>query len=88
MERVSPYDRVTVLQARHRMRCYYDAELYRDMASTVDAMGIEDFRWAAETASAEIQVALNLTRRALRPRRIHSAALVALILGPCVPFAR
>ena len=64
VERVSPYDRVTVLQARHRMRSYYDAELYRDMASIVDAMDIEDARWAAETASAEIQVALNLTRRA------------------------
>ena len=64
VDRVSPYDRVVVLQAHQRQASYHDAERYRAMTAIVDAMGIEDFRWAAETASAEIQCALHLTRRA------------------------
>jgi hypothetical protein len=64
VDRVSPYDRVVVLQAHQRQASHHDAERYRAMTSIVDAMGIDDPRWAAETASAEIQCALNLTRRA------------------------
>jgi hypothetical protein len=63
INRLSPFDRVRVLEARQRMRSHYDAELYRDMVSIVDAMDIDDPRWAEEAASAEIQAALHLTRR-------------------------
>ena len=61
---VSPHDRITVLRAQQRQCSFDTAQLYRTMASIVDAMGIDDPRWATETAAAEIQCALNLTRRA------------------------
>ncbi len=61
---VSPHDRITVLQAHHRQRSYYDAQVYRDMAAVVDAMEDTNPQWAAESAAAEIRAALRLTRRA------------------------
>lgn len=64
VEQLSGDDRIRVLIARQRMRSYYDAELYRDMASIVDVMDDEDPRWAEESAAAEIRAALRLTRNA------------------------
>ncbi len=64
VDRVSPYDRVEVLRAHDRQAAYHEAERYRAMTSIVDAVDIDDPRWAAEAASAEIQCALNLTRQA------------------------
>jgi len=64
--RLSGHDRVIVLQARQRMASHYQAQVYADMTSVVDAMSGEvgDDLWAAEAAAAEIRVALRLTRRA------------------------
>jgi hypothetical protein len=64
VDRVSPYDRVIVLQAHHRQAAYHNAESYRAMTAIVEAMDIDDYRSAAESAAAEISLALHLTRRA------------------------
>ena len=62
---VSPHDRIIVLRAHARQRSFCDAQYYGAMASIVEVMGSDDDpRWATETAAAEIQCALNLTRRA------------------------
>ena len=65
--RLSGYDRIAVLRAHSRMASHYQAQIYADMASVVEYMeDIEgdDPLWAAESAAAEIRVALTLTRRA------------------------
>jgi hypothetical protein len=64
VDQVSPHDRIIVLRAHARQRAFHDAEYYRAMTSVVAGMGIDDPRWATEAAAAEIQAALNLTRRA------------------------
>jgi Domain of unknown function (DUF222) len=64
VDRVSPYDRVIVLEAHQRQASYHAAEKYRAMTSIVEAMDIDDHRAAAECAAAEIGTALHLTRRA------------------------
>jgi len=64
VDRVSPYDRVIVLQAHYRQVGYHNAESYRAMTAIVEAMGIEDYRSVAESGAAEISAALHLTRRA------------------------
>jgi Domain of unknown function (DUF222) len=64
VDRVSPFDRVLVLEAHQRQRSFHDAEVYRAMTAIVDAMGLDDPRDAAESAAVEIQCALHLTRRA------------------------
>jgi hypothetical protein len=63
---VSGYDRVVVLRAHQRMASHYAAAVYTDMASVVDAFRVvdDDPRWVGEATSAEIRVALTLTRRA------------------------
>jgi hypothetical protein len=61
---ISPYDRITVLCAQQRQRSFDDAQLYRTMASIVDAMGEDHPQYGLEAAAAEIQVALRFTRRA------------------------
>ena len=63
---VSGYDRVVVLRAHQRMASHYAAAVDTDMASVVDAFRVvdDDPRWVGEATSAEIRVALTLTRRA------------------------
>lgn len=65
---VSGYDCIVVLQAHQRMVSHYQAQIYADMATIVDAVeDVEecvDKSWAPEMAAAEIRVALRLTRRA------------------------
>ena len=65
--RLSGYDRIVVLRAHSRMASHYQAQIYADMASVVEYMEQvegDDPLWAAESAAAEIRVALTLTRRA------------------------
>lgn len=64
---LSGYDRIVVLRAHARMASHYQAQTYNDMASVVDYMEEiegDEPQWAAESAAAEIRVALTLTRRA------------------------
>jgi hypothetical protein len=57
--RVSGYDRIVVLRAHHKMRSFYDAQLYRDIASVVDAVDDSDvFGTVEDDAAAEIRAAL------------------------------
>ncbi len=66
VDEISGYDRIVVLRAHQRMASHYQAHIYADMSSVVDAMADEgdDEPWAAASAAAEIRVALRLTRRA------------------------
>lgn len=66
VDEVSGCDRIVVLRAHQRMASHYQAHVYADMSSVVDAMADEgdDEQWAAESAAAEIRGALRLTRRA------------------------
>jgi Domain of unknown function (DUF222) len=64
VDRLSPSDRVAVLEAHQRQRSYHDAAVYRSMTAILEVMDMDDPRDAAESASAEIQCALHMTRRA------------------------
>ena len=68
VSRVSGYARVLVLRAHQRMASHYQAHIYSDMAAVADAIerfdGFDDPELVAESAAAEIRVALRLTRRA------------------------
>jgi hypothetical protein len=63
---VSGYDRVVVLRTHQRMASHYAAHVYADIAAVGDAFREvdDDPRWVGESTSAEIRVALTLTRRA------------------------
>ena len=63
---LSGFDRVVVLRAYQRMASHYQARVYEAMASISDLMDEvdDDAELAAESAAAEIRVALCLTRRA------------------------
>ena len=63
---LSGFDRVVVLRAFQRMASHYQARVYEAMASISDLMdeSDDDAELAAESAAAEIRVALCLTRRA------------------------
>ncbi len=61
---VSPHDRIIVIRAYARMESYYQARKYRAMASVADALEEDDMQHGLDTAAAEIQAALCLTRRA------------------------
>jgi hypothetical protein len=66
VHRVSPYDRIVVLRARQRLASHFQAQVYAAMASVVEAMEADpdEENWATEAATAEIRVALHLTRTA------------------------
>jgi len=64
VDEVSPHDRITVLRAQQRQRSFCDAEVYRTMASIANAMDEDHPQYGTDAAAAEIQCALNLTRRA------------------------
>ncbi len=64
VDRVSPHDKVIVLEAHDRQQSYHAAEKYRAMTAIADDMGTPDSRSAAEFASVEIGSSLHLTRRA------------------------
>lgn len=60
-------DRVAVLKAHHRMASHYAAKTYEAMGAIADAVAEEQthpFDEAFEGATAEVRVALRLTRRA------------------------
>lgn len=65
--RLSGHDRIVVLRARQRMASHYAARVMDDMVAVSDAVDEgwdHDPQVAADAASAEIQAALCLTRRA------------------------
>lgn len=64
VDEVSPYDRIILLRAQQRQRSFDDAQLYRTMASIVDALDDDHPKYGLDAAAAEIQAALRLTRRA------------------------
>ena len=68
VDRVSPYDRVVVLQAQVRMASHAHAQVYAAISSLADHMEQEvfsdDAALAREAAATEIRAALRLTRRA------------------------
>jgi hypothetical protein len=75
---VSGYDRVVVLRAHQRMASYYQAAIYRDMASIHDVM-IDDHGYshheAFDGAESEIRAALSLTRRATETELVFALEL-------------
>lgn len=67
VNRVAGPDRVMVLRSHQRLASHYQAHVYRDMAAVSDAIHDEldhDPELAHEAATAEVGVALRLTRRA------------------------
>lgn len=64
VDRVTPHDRVAVMEAHDRQIAHHEAERYRAMTAVMDGMGIDDPRCAAEAADAEIGTALRWTRKA------------------------
>ncbi len=61
------HDRVVVLRAHQRMASHYQAHVYGDMAAVSEFLEDDlggDIELATEASSAEIRVALRLTRRA------------------------
>ena len=61
---VSPRDKITVLRAHQRQRSFHDAEYYRAIAAVATDLEEDDPQSGFDVAAAEIQCALNLTRRA------------------------
>ena len=63
---LSGHDRVVVLRARSRLIAHHTAQLYGDMTAIADTADqhLDDPYEAAQSASAEIRLALSLTRRA------------------------
>ena len=64
VDHVSPRDKITVLRAHQRQRSFHDAEYYRTMAAVATDLEEAHPQHAYDAAAAEIQCALNLTRRA------------------------
>jgi hypothetical protein len=64
-ESISSFDRIIVLRASQRQVSHYQAESYKQIAALYAEFIFEDkdFELAWDSASAEIAVALNLTRR-------------------------
>jgi hypothetical protein len=64
-ESLSGFDRIRVLQSYQRLASFFQAQVFRDMASISDLMNqLEaDPEVAHEAAAAEIGAALHLTRR-------------------------
>jgi hypothetical protein len=61
---VSGYDRIVVLRAHQRMALHYQAHTYSDTAAITTVLADNGEAGNIELASAEIRVALHLTRRA------------------------
>ena len=61
---LSAHDKILVMRAHQRQRSFHDAELYRTMASVTNDLQEDHPQYGLEAASAEIQCALHLTRRA------------------------
>ncbi|MDJ0953216.1 MAG: DUF222 domain-containing protein [Acidimicrobiia bacterium] len=59
------YDRIRVLKAHEKMRAFYSAQLYQDIAAVADAVDAEDMtsECVEESAAAEVAAALKWTRR-------------------------
>ncbi len=67
LDALSGHDRVMVLEAHQRMASYYAAKMYEDMGAVADAYQVSegfDRLDAIHGATAEVRVALHLTRRA------------------------